>query len=357
MKYLYSALALFLLVSCGKEKKPIDYSKSDWESFGLKGHVKSISEKSFSAEKDSSGQKVAMREDFSQYDTEMEFDTGGKLILEKKLLSNGNLFEQTKFNGREQRLEYIQYANGQPTVKTTYKWDKTGKINLEVSRNNVDNTLIERTAIRAEKGFPEEKITYNSQNLVSDRVEYLYDNDTILIGENLYLNKDFIQYRTLIEYKDKKKSAEIKSDKDGKTLSRINYEYDGDQLVAKTNFNEKNEIDYYEKFSYDEKGNMIIRTTFNPFDGEMREVFEYDANKNKTSWTVYKGEKIEMRARYTFDKYNNMTSYKFTGANDEYIDGKSYSYAYDSKGNWLKKTTFINGKPKFILERKITYYK
>ncbi len=355
MKYLYPALALFLLASCSKEKKPVDYSKSDWEAFQLKGHVEAVSEKSFAI--DSLGNKTAKRENFSDHDTDLQFDNNGRLILEKKMLANGSLFEQTKFKGKNQMMEYIQYANGTPTVKTTYKWDKTGKINLEVSRNNMDNSLIERTVIRAEKGFPEEKTTYNGQNLVSDRIEYLYDNDTIIIAENLYLNKEIVQYRNLIEYKDKKKSAETKSDINGKTISRITYEYDGDKLVSKINYNDKNEVDYYEKFEYDAKGNMTMRASYTPFDGEMHDEYEYDSNNNKTSWTIYKGDKIEMRALYTFDKYNNMTSYKITDINDKLVDGKSYSYTYDKQGNWIKKTTFVNNKPRFVLERKINYYK
>lgn len=355
MKYLYPAIALFLLVSCGKEKKPIDYSKSDWESFQLKGHVKSVSEKSFAI--DTTGKKTARQENFTEHNTDLIFDESGRLVLEKKWLSDGKPFEQTKFKGRQQRLKYIQYSNGEPSVKTTYKWDKTGKINLQVSRNNIDNSQIERTVIRAEKGFPEEKIVYNGQNIITDRIEYLYDNDTVIIAENLYLNKETVQFRNVIEYKDKKKTSVTKSDSNGKTLSRINYEYDGDKLVNTIYFDDKNEIEYYEKFSFDTNGNVKQRKTFTKFDGEVSDVFEYDANNNKTSWTIYKGEKIEMRALYTFDKHNNMTSYKMTDANDKLIDAKSYSYTYDKLGNWVKKTTIIGGKPKFILERKITYYK
>lgn len=355
MKYLYTAIVLIFLVSCGKEKKSVDYSKSDWKSFQLKGFVKSLSEKSFAY--DSLGRRVSMRENFSEHDSDIYFDEGGRLTSEKKFLNDGSIFEEAKYRGKDQMSEYIQYAAGSPMVKTTYKWDKTGKINLEVSRNNMDNSLIERTVIRAEKGFPEEKTTYNSQNLVSDRIEYLYDNDTVMIAENLYLNKHTVQYRNLIEYKDKKKSAETKSDGNGKTLSRITYEYEGDKLIAKTNYDSKNQVDYYEKFSYDEKGNVIKKGSYTTLDGEMHDEYQYDINNNKTSWSIFRGNKLEMRALYTYDKYNNMTSYKLTDATDRLLDGKSYSFTYDKKGNWIKKTTIINGKPKFVIERKITYYK
>lgn len=355
MKYLYPALALIFLVSCGKEKKPINYSKSDWASFDLKGHVKTVSEKSFSI--DSLGKKAAMRENFSEHNSDLHFDESGRLVLEKKFISEGSPFEEIKYAGRGHKVEYIQYASGKPAVKTTYSWDKSGRHNTIIARNNPDGTQIEKTEIKLKKGLPVEKISYNLQNIITDRIEYLYDNDTILIGENLYLNKETVQYRNLFEYKDKKRTSETKSDSNGKMLSSTKYEYDGDKLVSKINYDEKNEIDNYEKFSYDDKGNVVVHSSFSKMDGELRDIYEYDANNNKISWTISKGDKHEMRAIYTYDKHNNLTSYKFTGRDDEIIESKEYAYVYDKKGNWIKKTTLIANKPKFVLERKITYYK
>lgn len=34
----------------------------------------------------------------------------------------------------------------------------------------------------------------------------------------------------------------------------------------------------------------------------------------------------------------------------------NYEYKYDSKGNWIEKIHFYNGKPSSIIERKIKYY-
>ena len=34
----------------------------------------------------------------------------------------------------------------------------------------------------------------------------------------------------------------------------------------------------------------------------------------------------------------------------------TYEYKYDAQGNWISKTTFINGEPRQIIERTFTYY-
>ena len=360
MKYLYPAIALLLLTACGKEKEQaIDHSKTDWAYYHLNDNVKMVSEKSVAANtaKDSTGRANPNHENFSDYNTDMYFNEQGKLTQEKKWLDNGKVFEEKKYNGREKMLEYIQYANGMPVVKTTYTWDKTGKINTVTDRKNADNTLIEKTDIRLKGGNPVEKITYNNQGIITDKTEYLYDKDNSIMAENLYLNKETVQYRNTFEYDaDKRKIAETRTDPNGKMVSKTTWEYENGRLSTKIDFNENNEIEYSEKFEYDAKGNLVRHTSFSKIDGEMRNEYVYDAKNNKTAWSIQKGDKTEMRAVYTYDKAGLQTSYSISNGEGRVMDARAYKYEYDKKGNWTKKTVMINKQPMFITERKITYY-
>jgi hypothetical protein len=355
MRYLYCAVMLLLLASCGEEKKPIDHSKTDWAHFKLKGQVKSVTEKSFAKDKD--GQLVPKHENFSEHDTEMQFDENGQLVLERKTLTDGKPFEETKYKGKDRKIEYTQYVNGAPSVKTLYEWDRTGKLNTKITKNNADNTPINRIETRFKGGRPVEKITYSAQNHPIDKIEYLYDRKGNIMAENLYLNKEYVQLRNLYEYDaDNRKISETKTEPNGKMLSKTVYEYDGDKLVNQVNYDDKNEVDNYEKFVYDSKGNLTVHTFYSKLDGEIRDEYTYDKNNNKTEWNFTRGGKTEMRVLYTYDKHNNMNSYKVSYAENGEGEAKTYKTEYDKKGNWIKKTTLINNTPAFILERKITYY-
>jgi hypothetical protein len=71
---------------------------------------------------------------------------------------------------------------------------------------------------------------------------------------------------------------------------------------------------------------------------------------------VSKNDIPAFKSSMSYDKHNNLTSYAVNEATGKLLDNREYTYEYDTKGNWIKKTTIINGNPAFVLERQINYF-
>jgi hypothetical protein len=358
MKYLYPLSLLLLLVACQKEeKKVIDRTKTDWAFYQLKGDVKSISLKSNLV--DASLQKgKTQHENMSDHDTDLDFNKNGMLVREKQWRDATRPFEETTYNGRENKLLKLQYINNAVGIKTEYLWDKTGKNNTAITRRNTDNSQIDRIEMKYKDGHMIEKITYNAQNNPLDKVTYVYDSKGNLRGENIYLHSEYVQYKTKYDYDNKNRIvAESRYDKDSKPVYTTTYQYKGNNLIKKETTNEKKVVDYSEQFNYDPKGNMISHITFERYDNSNTvDKYIYDALGNKTDWTVLRNDVPAMKASFKYDDKNNLTATHAVDGSGKVIEEKLYKFEYDTQGNWTKKTVNINGKPAFVAERTITYF-
>jgi hypothetical protein len=155
-------------------------------------------------------------------------------------------------------------------------------------------------------------------------------------------------------------------------------------------------IELIEKWDYiyDDKGNC---TSVNYFDNNgklrRREVNRYDKDNRLVEFIYYDrngdvgfrsinqyNEKGQIKDTITFENYNSSTtieSYEYNDNNiikisyykskaydsskQEYIKGelkrqRSFSYVFDSYGNWITKKEELNGVLNEIWERKIAYY-
>lgn len=355
MKYLYpAALLLLLMVSCQKDEKvkKLDREKTDWAFYHLKGNVKSISEKSTPAD----ARFTSKYENMSEHDKDITFNDEGMLIAEKKWMDASTPFEEFKYNGREKIVEQKQYMSGKPSIITVHTRDKNGNT-TSIIRRNPDNTQIDRIAMKYSNGKLSEKTTYNIQDLPVQKIKYLYDAKGNLTEESLLLQNEMVTYKTTYEYDgDKKKSAELKYDKDGKLMYKTSYAYNGDHLAKSATTDADGTINVSEKIEHDKKGNILTFTTFEKFgNSETTDKYTYDDKGNKTSWTVLKDNNPIMKVAYSYDKFNNLTGLQ-SEDNNGTPDSRSYTFEYDKAGNWIKRTTVINGTPAFIAERKITYF-
>lgn len=77
----------------------------------------------------------------------------------------------------------------------------------------------------------------------------------------------------------------------------------------------------------------------------MAEIDKYKAN----------GE-LEQRVTYKYDSKGNETEESEFSPDGNLISTTSYLYQFDSRENWLKKTSYINNLPVSVVERVITYY-
>jgi YD repeat-containing protein len=362
MKYAFAiSLLLMLTLSCKKEteneEKVIDRSNAEWSSYGLKGNVKSLSEKSYIATPE--GTKGAARhENSAEHDFDLNFDENGLLVSEKKWYNNGTPYEETNFEGKDKKLNSRLYSNNKVMSKTLYSWDTKGN-NITVVKSNPDNTGMQKTEKKFDnEGRLIETTTYNTQNNPTGRMTYSYDKKGNLTNEDIYMNYNLLVAKNISEYdKDNHKIAETRLDKNSKVIYKTTYKYDNGRLIEKETRNNKGKVEYLQKITFDEKGNETRQYTFDAFDNsETEDLYKYDARGNKIRWEIIKNKKPVMNAGYRYDDNNNLLEIIVNDADNKMIENKMYEYKYDNQGNWTRKVIYSDGIPKFIIERNITYY-
>lgn len=360
MRYIYLSIAAFLLVSCQKEEKvEIDRSKTDWVAYDLEGDVKSISEKSYKMLESGVADTTAIAHEIrSGHNIGIDFNDEGMLVSEKKWKRDGKAFEEISYDGKDKLIKRTQFINGSPSIITDYSYNSDNN-NTTVTRRKPDNKQIDKVVKSYNAKRLDEQKTFNNNNKGIDRVTYNYDKEGNLIGENLYLGTEIVQYKNVYEYgADKRKVSEIRYNRDSEIIYKTIYQYKGDNISVKETTNGKNEPEYIEKFTYDDKGNLTMKSTYEKYDdSETNDKYQYDANGNKTSWVIEKNGAQVMKVDYKYDDKENLIAIRTSyGDNLTQVEERAYAYEYDDKGNWVKKKISINNTPEFIVERKITYY-
>jgi len=359
MKYLYPLCLLLFLAGCQKDEKKetIDREKTDWAFYNLKGDVKTISTKSFAVANSAIGKGTPRHENPSDRDSDLTFNEKGMLVKEKLWKGGIQPFSETTYEGRDRITDFLQYINGKPGVKTQYLWDKDGN-NITITKRNADNTPLNRVEMKYKKGNMIEKITYNAQNNPIDKKTYVYDDKGNKIGEAIYMRSEYIQYKIHYKYDTNNKLIEeAQYDKEGKLLYRTTYKHNGDNLISTETFNDKGELEYSEKFSFDKNGNMISRVAYEKFENAHTvEKYQYDSANNKTMVVVSKNDVPLFKVSYKYDDKNNLIASHAFDRDDKPRESRAYTYKYDDKGNWTEKIVSIAGKPSFVVERSIKYF-
>ena len=134
-----------------------------------------------------------------------------------------------------------------------------------------------------------------------------------------------------------------KYDRNGNKIQIIDLNTDGN-LFMKSSCIYNNKNNKIEQETYDSKGkliskiknifnekNQVIETDTNNQNGTSKLTHQYGTNGNEVYRKIYTSNGNTTFCKYVYDKY-------------------------DLNGNWLKKTTFINGETTGILNRTIEYY-
>ena len=141
--------------------------------------------------------------------------------------------------------------------------------------------------------------------------------------------------------------------------THYNYQVDTNGKVLKEETYHANQLESTIAYIYDKQGDPV----------EMR---YYDAQGNLLQRVESKFNKQHLAERNrTYDKDNklvNITNKKYNSQGDciklqaenklpqKQKNVATYEYKYDNRGNWIAKTTFINGEPRQIIERTLSYY-
>ena len=168
----------------------------------------------------------------------------------------------------------------------------------------------------------------------SDKTLYVYNSEGYLIKDATYSPGGFL--KTHYNYQ---------VDINGKVLKEETYH--ANQLESTIAYTYNKQGDPVEMRYYDAQGNLLqrVESKFNK---------QHLAERNRTY------DKDNKLVNITTKKYNSQGDCIKLQAENKLPQKQkniaTYEYKYDNRGNWIAKTTFINGEPRQIIERTLSYY-
>ena len=111
-------------------------------------------------------------------------------------------------------------------------------------------------------------------------------------------------------------------------IASINYDYEGDLLKQRTDRNVEDVINSNTEYQYDEKKRLKL------------EQLKYSDNE------------LTICTSFDYDSCNNIIR---RATNEGLVETKRSEIVYDTNGNWIKETFWINGQLHSIKERQIKY--
>lgn len=302
-------LFIVLILSFSSENK----QQNDLERANLKGNVKSLRQVSFNVvdkfgeiAKDGFGGAGW----FGPYDFLNKYNDKGFLTesIEKYFDGDTLIFQMIyTYDGKGNEIETYQSSSEGESGKETHKYD--------------------------DKGNPIEVNTYYPIDSLemSYRYTYKYDDKDNIIEETTYTNGS--SEGRLVTY--------TYDDKDNKTEAKI-YTTEG---ILHWNI----------IYKYDDDGNEIEMLSYINGSLNMHKIQKYDNKGNKIESKEFNTNATDFKSIYKYDDKNNLIE-ENTYYDGSLRDHEIYEYDYDERNNWIKQIHFINGIPKYIIERQIEYY-
>lgn len=358
MRSTYTLLLLSLLfIACKKDEKKQAEIVNNWKDYKLSDNVKSVTENSFALV---NGQKSKpASENNSGYNTYLEFSATGSLILEKKILLDGGLLEETTSLNKDKKILVTQYVNPTSAFTTKYSWDEDGN-NTIITRRNPKGEQLEKTLNTFIKNQRVEMRRFDGLDNLIDKTTYTFGTNDKVREEKAFQREAAVQYITTYTYdKNNNLLTEQRLNPDYKRIYTINNKYTDKNLLQETEtLNQNDQLEYSEVRTYDTKGNITSNRVFDGFaDGKVLEEFQYDKNNNLIERKEIVNQEIITHQLLSYDQHNNVISEKTVGRKGMLLVDRKVSYQYDKNGNWIKKTVSSNGEEKFQVERKIVYFK
>lgn len=200
--------------------------------------------------------------------------------------------------------------------------------------NDLDDTTekgyLESLTEHDENGNVISEITFLPDGTVEGKYEYIYDDKGNLIEEINYFSENEIAERKTYVRDDKGTVSEAFIHYQDDTKDRINYEYDEKgNLIKKTTINEDGEVESEETFEY-QNGKLIVKELKEFGNVTGREEYEYDESGKIVQQTIT-GDEEDGTIVNTFDEKGNINGHLRYNQHDKLI-GKSV-YSFDEKGN------------------------
>jgi YD repeat-containing protein len=283
------------------------------------------------------------------FQSDLIFDENGLLIERKIIKPNGHIHEHYRYHGKDTLLSVDQYQNNELLFKTLYTYTAKGKLS-KWEKKSTNGELIESRAYLFIDGKVKAEIRTNPG--MQHEIRYEYENDQI-VSEERWTNQRRKSKTTYVYNNEKQKIKEILYDVNNQLVYTATFEYESNKVVLEIYRNAVNEIIRKSTYIYDDNGNIIFQSKFENNSPEFIEQNSYNDQNQLIEQVVTENGVLIWQQNYTYDsKGKVIETTSFDGTKRETT---SYQYEVDSKGNWIKRTTLVDSKPKQILSRKISY--
>ncbi len=264
-------------------------------------------------------------------------------------------------------------------TQVAYKYSKKQDVEWEKQYTNIKEYN--------KKGYKVEELEYDKNLKLIEKNTFQYKGGRLRESStNYYSNRG--DWDISYKYKKGNLSEKVFARKNGKSFVKDIYTYDKDNR-PKTycRYDNFNELQRKRTFEYDEQGRRIKDTYFNHFnDFYKKSTYEYDDKGNKIEYRYRcKGDNCDLKAKFLhlfdeegneigakvfdkkgkllsrvsskYDERGNCISEEIYNPDGTYKKGEKYEFVYDSKGNWIRCTLYVNGTLDYKAERTLEYFK
>ena len=288
------------------------YTVQTLNTFGLISHVKSVSEKSYSAREESDGTYTILKVEWKDWsrNSEMTFDSIGRLRKKNYYDDYGNPDGIEENHIVNDKLIWAKYGERLMTCR----YDNSGKLLSYIFKQQPSNTSFDES------------------------------NGSAINGNKIV---DF-------HYEDNNRVRKVKTTTTSNSFEQF-YEYDSQNKITKVSHLSDDAWEY-EQFSYDSKGRItqyILKNEDSILITQAYVYLEENLISNTIIWSNFFGTSKKDSVYYT----NALITEKIRFDGEEKkVSHETYTYEFDGNNNWIKQIVTIDEKRVFVITRDIDYF-
>jgi len=341
------------LFSCKKDENQSENVKlyDDYKELGLNNNVKSV--------------KVHIKNNPQQKNDEVQFKSSfieqyffnenGQLIQKKILLENGSLLEDHYYEGKDQLVKLIKYMNDALFETTTIERNTKNEIYI-ITKLDHENKLKEIEKYEYQNDLLSRKIKLDADKNEKEKITYEYSNKQLLETEKLYGFNNALKITKKYTYNENdliEKQQDF-NNKDEIVLTTIYTYSDEKELELTAFYNSKNQLVRSEKKKYDELNRLIYFAVLDETGQKITTETKYNEDNLIIGYDQFENDILTESLTYVYNTNGLMTQI-LDNLNRDSEFASQYEYVTDEQGNWIKKTTTMNGVQFEIVEREILY--
>lgn len=368
-----------------------DEPQRNTKDFGLVGNVKSVKKRLYKP-KDGTG---SVNKESRIFQTFMDRVDNYQLFNERGLLlQRGNLDKHDSiivnqsitYNSKDSITEEVYYDNAGKNFRRNYFiYDDNGKLveSASIDASDAESSKITRykynpagqlieeahsaldgsNAYRVEtnynkKGLWETITIYDTDGTIAEKQTCKYNKSGIPVEISYYGENAKFLYKCSSKYDTKDNSVETKitTTLGVEVLSYTDFLNANKQFVKKHKVTNDFEIKGYVQYKYNSKGVSVEEETYRP-EGTLKNRNVYDGNRNLLEMNRFEQDgTIGYKSTFKYDTMNNPTEWVNYEKDGSKKSTTTYTYEYDSRGNWIKRVIFSDSEPALVTTREIEYY-